>query len=304
MTYDLRLNKTRRAFSIIELSITVAIISIMMASILGASKIIASARLNQARMITFFSPVPKIKGLQLWLETTSTRSFTASSSIDGNVIATWYDINPTVGRASIHNATASGSSQPTYKANGINYLPALKFDGVDDYFTITLSSLYVTQFTIFTAVKINSATSSQGTILGKSSAFEFYNHATSNRSGFKLYDSNELHNYTATYTGSGSGEIPHIFTAVYNSSQSNVMQYYTDGTLRTSTTCLSGVGTCLTSYDISSSYYIGNVDGNPNYSNSYSNYIGEIIVYDRVLTDSEINRVTQYLSKKWKITVS
>lgn len=53
------------------------------------------------------------------------------------------------------------------------------------------------------------------------------------------------------------------------------------------------------------SLYLGNtgrVSGvNSNYLSGYCGYIGELIYYDRRLSDGEVNQVKQYLNKKWSI---
>ncbi len=51
--------------------------------------------------------------------------------------------------ANKNNAVQNNSSSSPVYSNSINYIQAVKFDGVDDYFTIDGSILNNTDYTIF-----------------------------------------------------------------------------------------------------------------------------------------------------------
>jgi hypothetical protein len=70
-----------------------------------------------------FSPTD-IAGLKIWLKADSL------SLSDGDPVGTWAD------QSGLGNSpTSSGSNRPTYHTAVINGLPAVQFDGVDDYLT-------------------------------------------------------------------------------------------------------------------------------------------------------------------------
>ncbi|MFM2200772.1 MAG: hypothetical protein RL769_827, partial [Pseudomonadota bacterium] len=67
--------KSPKAFSLIELSIVILIIGILVAGVTQSSRLVKRIRLLTAQNITNSSPVPTIKDLALWYESTLERSF-------------------------------------------------------------------------------------------------------------------------------------------------------------------------------------------------------------------------------------
>jgi len=53
--------------------------------------------------------------------------------VNGAAVATWYDINPQLSYSSDVSQEDSTAAEPSYNQNAINGLPALSFDGSDDY---------------------------------------------------------------------------------------------------------------------------------------------------------------------------
>lgn len=96
--------------------------------------------INPFRFASSFSP-SDISGLNLWL---AADAITGLS--DGDTISTWEDQS-----ASNWDATASGSGQPTYETNEKNGLPVVRFDGTDDFLSLTTSAQ--STFTIFILFK-------------------------------------------------------------------------------------------------------------------------------------------------------
>lgn len=86
--------KPNKAFSLVELSIVILIIGVLIAAAGQGIDLLQDARLTAARMLTQSSRVASLKGLSLWLETTSENSFSAAEAVDGSVVTSWNDINP------------------------------------------------------------------------------------------------------------------------------------------------------------------------------------------------------------------
>ena len=72
-------------------------------------------------------PVIPTDGLVLSLDATEL----AATLADGAPISTWTDTSPAG-----HHASASGSARPTLVTNGIGGQPSVRFDGVDDHFSL------------------------------------------------------------------------------------------------------------------------------------------------------------------------
>ncbi|MFM7620327.1 MAG: prepilin-type N-terminal cleavage/methylation domain-containing protein [Alphaproteobacteria bacterium] len=91
---SLKKNKISQAFSLIELSIVILIIGILVAGVTQSSRLVTQFRLLSARNMTQSSPVPTIKDLLIWVEATSTKSFTQEDPSDNYAIEQWNNIDP------------------------------------------------------------------------------------------------------------------------------------------------------------------------------------------------------------------
>ena len=194
---------------------------------------------------------------------------------DGDVVSTWSDFSG-------YGRHATSGAGPTYKINIFGTKPALLFDGGNHLLAFSASGL--PNFTVFQVYKPNSAGS--------------YNVATitwcaasGDRSGFAL-NGQDRHITTFNSVGSetnnkvmGSPALvagtKHILTWTYN-------------------------GTTLVSRDNSAS--LSNSSGDGGYGatngigwsyNYFSGYLASIVVYNRVLSGSEINSVENYLNEKY-----
>ena len=128
--------KKHNAFSLIELSIVLLIIGILIAGVTQSSRLVAQARLSNAKTLTQSSPVSSIVDLVAWLETTTDASFIESEQSNGNPISEWRGISPQALTKTLLKQTTV-NARPTYvlntsTADNINGLPVLKFDGTDD----------------------------------------------------------------------------------------------------------------------------------------------------------------------------
>ena len=134
--------KKHKAFSLIELSIVIVIIGIIIAGVTQGSRLVKQMKLSSARTQTQSSPISSIKNLELWLESTSEKSFDDAETEDGATVTTWYDINP---QSSVkNNATqATDANKPIYVSSAINGLPALSGNGTSTVLESTLTDSFV-----------------------------------------------------------------------------------------------------------------------------------------------------------------
>ncbi|MDA0901919.1 MAG: hypothetical protein O3B09_00715, partial [Proteobacteria bacterium] len=120
--------ENKKAFSFIEIAIVSVAVGILIVGILAGKNLAQSSRLTSARMLTKSAPVNGISDLVLWLDATSDESIDKSQRVDGALVSIWYDINNLyLPKNNLTQATAA--NQPTYRTNGINFIPALEFDG-------------------------------------------------------------------------------------------------------------------------------------------------------------------------------
>ena len=122
------------AFSLIELSIVILIIGILVAGVTQSSRLVAQMRLASAQSVTRSADISSIRDMVFWAETTLENGITNSSGTfqldDGGAISSWNDINFR-SNPKINVMQSNTAIQPTYKQNGINGLPSINFNGVN-----------------------------------------------------------------------------------------------------------------------------------------------------------------------------
>ena len=274
----------KKAFSLVEISVVILIIGILIAGVSQGIDLYQDMRLASARSLTTNSRVNRIKDLALWLESTQEISFLKNEARDGVAVTKWNDIN----LASIDRATTSVSGiAPIYRQNSINALPALQFSGNGCFIINHVATSNNNLKTMFAVFLENKKNTSSGTYLYDNNVFppQFAFILTTEFAG-------QLYGGIGLTSGSIPLNKPHILTAVHNTANSffriNGTQIATGNAgsnIMGSSTRLGG-GSCTSVND------------------SLYGYIGEFIVFDRVLNAKEYLDVETYLSKKWAIKIN
>jgi len=275
--------KLKKAFSLIELSIVILIIGILVAGVTQSSRLISQMRLSSARSLTQSSPVNSISGLAAWFESTQEGSFLENETQEGSTVSKWNDINITI----INKATtALAGTAPIYRQNGINSLPALQFSG-NGCFYITHANITNNALKTFFAVFLETAkNSASGTYLYDNFTLppQFAFISTTTFAG-------QIHGGANLVAGSLPINKAHVLSVVHNTANSFLRingvessKGNTGNNIMGSVTRLGGGG-CTSVGD------------------SFFGYIGEFIVFDRVLKTEEYVEIEKYLAKKWGIKI-
>lgn len=295
---------SKKAFSLIELSIVLVIIGLLVAGITQSSRLVQKFRIRTAQTLTQSSPVNGIKNLVAWYETTSQASF--DSSIDNGVaISSWYDISPSVDKSNATQTTAA--NRPVYTENDINSLPTLKFTATSSQFlnlpdgTVPYNNSPYTVFIVAKADKScgtggsNCALMSSGdsAASNKGNAFRYNSGSEGNGSGAVQ---NGWHGVdVATSSSALSINSPHIATFHYNKIVRRIIfngsEQTTSGTQTINNEATAANNFVGRGIGTSSSAYL---DGS----------IAEIIIFNRALMVEEIDSIESYLGKKWGIKTS
>lgn len=274
----------KKAFSLIELSIAVLIIGILIAGVTQGSKLLSKASLKSAQSITQSSPVLGIKGLTAWYESTQEKSFGGSLPENSGLVTTWYDINA---RITTFNATQSDSSlQPRFIENCFNRLPCLRFNG-NPYFSTPFVN--IKKMTIFVVGQLE---------LG---IFFVISAGQVNNTGTQMIRSNTNFHYRYV---SDQGTLKDILEDPSGLSGYHIFNQYYDGTrfYAYRDNQLRGSITASINTNVLNRLTIGRPAAlNTNFA--LTGDIAELIIYDRSLKNEERTAVTEYLSKKWNISI-
>ncbi len=279
----------KQAFSLIELSVVLIVIGILAAGVLQGASLIKSARLTTARTLTSSSPVPSIEGLVAWYETSSADSLKESEAYNSGQISTWYDVSPASVISRKNTLTRTASSALTYKADGINGVPSLNFNGsgnivlADFYQGATAQStiIYVVQHSTISSIILDSGASGYGA------------------SAVGTDSSNNAHINLGTSSVTGSTNPANIYAnknyiiADYIASPAKV--YVNNAATMAGAATISAGSGFLRGLTVGS-------DRASNYK--FTGLISEIIIYSRPLQLQERKDVFKYLSTKYKIAVA
>lgn len=285
---------SKTAFSIVELSIVALIVSALIGLIISANRISENAKLTTARTLTKSSPVNDIDGLVAWYETTMPQSISDASADNGKSVTTWNDISPNK-----NNAVASVG--PTYTSNVLNGLPVLRFGGlVTHCMAFNGADLVNSNYAIFIVEQRRAAGQQQffgGSDIATDSSLNLgYNADTS------LTLSQVNNNYTSVIAGYLS-PTPRIHSYQFNSATGK--NYYLNGTALAltsgGTNFVATNGLSIFNNVAFANAAIGCYTGSNNYFNGD---IAEVIIFNKILNDTQRKDVEQYLGKKWGITVS
>lgn len=298
---------TKKAFSLIELSIVIIVVGILIAGVTYGSNLIDKANVKAARSLTQSSPVQSIHGLSLWLDATSSDAFTDANISDGDSIAKWQDTNPHRSDDNrLHVVQTNNSYKPKYIENGINDLPAVLFDGSNDNLiktnVPTESFMNYDEGTIFIVIKDEKQTVLAGTPL----SFVNVTHTNSNHRRFlvhtptpsaqKVYFDFGYYGSTGSLsydtTDSSFFHKPLLLSAVHR--ENNYSEIRIDGAMESSRSSITATIPAHTDFKLTIGAYF-------NSDHLYKGLIGEIIVYDHALSNKDIVYVENYLLQKWGI---
>jgi prepilin-type N-terminal cleavage/methylation domain-containing protein len=291
--------KPRKAFSLMEMSVVILIIGMLIAGISQGIDLYSDFKIQTAQKLTINSPVSRIEGLALWLETTLEKSF-QTKMVNNSEVPRWnnispFDLNP-------KNAfNYSTNPQPTFLENNINGLPAVQFKKsskncmhVESGFDNNTENV-----TIFVALTLRSLIDAR--IIEKwSDVSKPYPYVLRHNFLIAAYSgiSGASNNPIAGISNSVKANVPYIVSARRVKSESlSIWLNGVKGNDRSDSTTATSTNTSPLYIGCQGSTSI--IDANTNVFGDFN--VGEIIIYSRALSNIEISRVNQYLSQKWNI---
>lgn len=263
------------------------------------------------RILTYRTFEPsEISGLMIWLDAS------VITDADGSSISNWND--STVNNYDFYQSNSI--YQPKFYNNVQNGLGVVRFDGTNDNLINMINTdvlKNVAGATIFSVIKYpNTATTntgfiaSDGTSTKKARAKIGQNTSKKYISSGKRLDAETEETVTSGMITTNTFVIQQ---ATYNFASANLTQSindYIDGVDSTFTTAgntsnsnsvLLGIGA---NYEAPSAYLYPSTTLTPSSATYFTGDIGEILVFNRVLTTLESFNVNRYLSIKWGISLT
>jgi prepilin-type N-terminal cleavage/methylation domain-containing protein len=318
-------NNLKKAFSLIEISIVILVVGVLIAGISRGLKMAHSEMiLVTAKSLTDKAPVPNVEGLELWLETTSENSLAIGTTSfvnikkpeDGQPIGRWNDLNPMALNSSYknHALQATSNYQPLYMKDGINGLPALLFDGADDYIAST-TKFITNNFTVFVvgfpiiktscdlSASITAGVSGQRYIVYPQQGDVIFPSNNAASAGVSLCT-----NFIAGFEH-GNGYMPYVVSNTRTVNKPiQITLKYSIGIPKLYLNSTDSYSRSASGKNIFPGLTFGG--GRPrvptNYGEDYGyfkGYIGEIIVYSKDLSDTDRKLIETYLIEKWRIKI-
>lgn len=236
----------------------------------------------------YSTPAVPTLGQVLWLKADTIKGIT-----NGGTVNVWQDSSAAKNDA-IQN---TGTKQPKFYSNVVNGKPTLSFDGVDDYLDMgTKDSLTLcNNVTVFTVAK--SSSPAWNVLFGRGEAMRMVN--TDSTTCFMVRNTSSNLQYVKGYTQSGRWNVS---CGIYSSSNGNLSHLvngifagksYLGGQIRNnqSDDQPSTVGAAMSWHS----------DGKKYVDNFFKGDIAEVIMYNRVLPDSERDQVINFLKGKYGI---
>jgi len=241
---------------------------------------------------------PVTTNLNLWLDATKL------SLTNGASVSTWNDLSG-------NNRNATAGTSPTFSASNsaFNNLPTVHFNGSNQYLNVNLTFLANSPYTIF-AVTAKNSSNTPAYFLGNSTGSGQHNITlqcgwVGNTTLQLAQYSNDLHlDNVPTYTGAEVGclyqakfdQTGSVGAAGHYLSYSDSSATFSSSNGNTTPLGSSNSGT------IGQAYLFNNNNGYHN--NWFNGDIGEILVYNAALTDSQRQSVDAYLNAKWGLGIS
>lgn len=227
--------------------------------------------------------------LQVWFDATK-----FSGLVDGTAVATWADSS-----GNARNATQGvAASKPLYKVGIQNGLPALLFDGVNDMLATAAFNWPTVQATIVAVGYSDLASSRQFVTWGDDPILQVGAFGLLRESGLRLSTSlrgtvGQSAFTTSTTINGGWHVMAGLCDMGLASGETAVVLDGSFGTIG---------GSNNNNLDTSFGAFGFGLGAGTSFSRPLSGYLGEVVVYSRVLTTSERQIVEGYLAWKWGLS--
>ena len=280
--------KSKKAFSLFELSVVVLIIGLIIAGIAQGSKLVRKSQLSSFRVLTKNSPVKDIPNLIAWYETSLETSFETDEAIDGTAISTWHDQNKQ--KVTRNDATqGSESAKPQYVDDAFGVLPGIRFAS-GDAMGLDGTPLAYNGYTVFVVEK-RTSNKSENYFLGGTTSGGNKNLIIGYRTNTQLtlaHHSNDLNSSVDGYDEPNTRMHMFIFSTNFGK---RIRSWNKSGISSSASTTQRNPLTT----------YVGAALGR---SGNYVGDLAEMIIFNRTLKTKEQEDIKKYLSEKYDLQIN
>ena len=228
-----------------------------------------------------FSPL-SISGCVEWLKADSL------SLSDSDPVSSWTDSS-----GNSNTATATLTSRPLYRTGIINSLPVLRFDGVNDFMTITRNAgLEPTVATWFAVIRADASPGNFKYFLSKKHTVQDSASYGFNTGGTGLSRALAIAATTGNVFSAGVDVFNTSAHILCGRADASTLKYHVNGYLHSSVTAVGNL-----TYD-SNDFVIGAFDSTQLYA---AFDLAELIIYNTALSDVNRWKVQGYLGDKWGV---
>ena len=276
-------NNLKSAFSLIEISIVLLVISALIAGIIIGGQLVKQARIKAAQSLTEKSPIMDTENLLVWFEGSLDNSFDTGQNQDGSNLNEWKTIAGVTEGEQINAKLESGGDTPVF-ANSINSVPAVKFNG-NSSFTIDSSSFNDNDYTIMIVESRESDKSDNYLIsaVNPNNSSKMFKIGYSANGQIIHTHGEDVGDYKSYIVNYNKYEGPRVLTFVY--SKQDGKKTYVNGTL-------TATSNNVDDFEDIDTLSIGK---------GYVGQIGELAVFKRAIDEVEIKNIESYLSQKWRV---
>jgi type II secretory pathway pseudopilin PulG len=289
------IKKNKKAFTIIEISIVLLIISAIIVGVTTGKTMIGKSRLANAKSLTQKSVINDMgDDLIAWYETSLESSFEASEiKTDGSYITVWKDSNKSTTKKNNAIAPANTGNQPILVQNVFyNSIPGLRFSG-SQYLSFNGTKFARNSYTLFVVEQRRSGKSENYFIAGGINSVNGNLHLgyRNNLTIAQAHYGNDFDTPNIFPAYSSSSLTPRIHTFLFNNSIGkkytlNGKFSYTNSPVQPSP---------LNSFDSARiGYYLAGYEGD----------LAEVIMFKRSLKTEEVKAIESYLGSKYGIPIS
>lgn len=308
-----RINNKYFAFSLLEVSVVIMIVGILISGISAGIDLYQDYRLTNAKSLTTNSRVSRIEGLEMWIEPTLDNAFSkvvSTSPIlyelikrpDNNQpIGKWNNVNFFQKIATeVDPYQVTSGRQPLYIESGINGLPALYFDGKTDGTGdfMSFAAKFINDFSNFTIFIVEKRTGYGVPSTNPVYATVYQYILSTNDAGSLAVG--PISNGWLRINPGGWYSIGNNLNKTYLHSflidESLGKKVYLNGIEKLAVADTTKATVPSNNFLVKIAYFDRSWT-----QNYYTGFIGEIIIFSKVLNNSERADVEKYLLNKWQI---